>query len=107
MATLTQMFDALRGAGLPVRGIVLPDLGDPTTWRFDGLDAGQTAQAVTIVSGLDATLAQQDLDAQTAKRISVALVAYIWKVTHNGTNPTLAQLQGELDKLKTIYRALP
>ena len=107
MATAQQMFDALAAAGYPARGIVMPNPADSSTWILDGVPDAERALAISVIQNLDATLAQQDASAQTARKIAVALIAYIWKLNHSGTNPTPTQLQGEVDKLKAIYLALP
>lgn len=66
---------------------------------------GDTFTAPTPID--PAVQAAMDADRQTQMKINLALVAYIWKVTHGGTNPTGAQLNAEVTVVKNIYKALP
>jgi hypothetical protein len=73
----------------------------------------QQTQAQSILDTVAVDAAAQaafDVDTNTdadAQLVLVrTLVAYIWRVTHSGVNPTPSQLLNEMSTFKTIYRAL-
>ena len=47
-----QLIDALHKAGFPVKGLIIKDVDDPTTWTFVGLDEAQRPAAVALVADL-------------------------------------------------------
>lgn len=101
---------ALQVAQPSIRGVVIRDLNDPMTWTFDG--ATDAAAAIAIVQAeLDAETPQGQaaaaLDRDAALKQVVTTVAYIWRVTHGNTNPTVPQLKVAMDVWKAIYSALP
>jgi hypothetical protein len=100
--TADQIFTELRAQGLPVKGLVIRDPADPATWAFDGLDAAQRAQAVTIVSTLDQTLADRDAQTETTRKIIRAVTQALWEAI---PLPTLTRLQLR-DRILAIYKTL-
>lgn len=112
---LAALVDTDVRAVAPILGVSLGDEADRSTWRIEfapHASASQRAAAATVLAGFDlatvpARLAAQQADLDSAQRLIAATVAYIYRATHGGTNPTGAQLLTELQTWKAIYKALP
>lgn len=104
---------ALRDAGVPIVGVSIGRPADRSTWRVEfapGATDPQKATAQNIVNtvAVDAA-AQADAQAEENAQLRLArvIVAYIWRLNHANTNPTLAQLQAEMAVVRAIDKALP
>lgn len=106
---------AVRAAGVPLVSVQIGDPTDRRTWRArlaPGATATQQQTADAEIAAFDlstyaARVAAQESDTLATQKLVMALVAYLYRVTHGGTNPTPQQLLSELGVVKTIYRALP
>lgn len=107
--------DAVRATGVPLVGIVVGNSNDRSTWTAQLEPTATPADIATAanvlatfdVSTIPTLAADSDAVLATNAKVIKALVAYVYKVTHAGVNPTGPQLAAELLVLKTLYKALP
>lgn len=108
MTLPVRVLAAIKAAGIAIDDVALGVEADRTTWRV--LPSALQAQAQPVIDAFVLPTAAQitDEDAQrdAQMKINLALIAYIYKVTHGGTNPTGAQLNAEVAVVKNIYKAL-
>jgi len=97
MTTLRSTVAPDVGPQPPINNTIILKKGTP--WTPAEITAAQTA--------INTAPEPDPADADARLRLTRAMVAYIWRVTHAGVNPTPAQLQGEMDTFKTIYKAIP
>lgn len=112
---LAAVLDQAVRAVAPIVGVTVGNENDRSTWsvQFDpSATPEQRAAAANVLATFDvstvaAKWSAQMADADGGQRAILATLAYIWRVTHGGVNPTGAQLAGELNVWKAIYKALP
>lgn len=103
------LIEALRAAGLPVKGLKILDPADPSTWAFVGLDDGQTAKAIALVTELLKPPPQPpDPGISLLQFLRLLLPEEYAEFVHGGdTDPMLLYAKALLEAAPTIHATDP
>lgn len=86
------LIEALKQAGLPVQGLTIYDVDDPSTWTFDGLPDTQLEAAVAVVRR-ELLLAEREPLAVTQRRLWQLFMPEEYVALAKTTNASVVRLK--------------